>query len=100
MIHVSWTYGFVVNDGKIFGLTDEVVEESFLGYEIGEVTYYSDIEGSYSGNFSNELPVGTLYFTIQGIAPEEAIAVKKDGFYVKATYGGEYSGGREKSSIQ
>lgn len=57
----------------------DVVDE-----EIGEVTIYSDKEGTYTGNFSNEYEKGTKYFAIPGISTDEAIAVQeKDGRYRK-----------------
>ena len=54
----DWAYSFVVWDGYIYELSDEyvkVVEE-----EIGEVTSYSNSEGDYTGNFSNEYKTGSM----------------------------------------
>ena len=47
----DWAFTFVVWDGYIYQLSDEYVED--IVEEIGEVTKYSDTEGTYSGNFSN-----------------------------------------------
>lgn len=89
----SWPYGFVVNDGKLFVVTEEPVKESVAGEVVGKVTYHTNEEGTYIGNFSNAYPKGTKYFAIEGIAPEEAIAVqKRDGTFVKALYEDEYIG--------
>jgi len=91
----SWAYLFVVNDGKIYVITEERVEPNHIGSSIGKVTKYSDSEGTYSGNFSNRYPKGTKYYEIVGVEIADAIAVKEsDGGYVKANYSGEYAGGK------
>jgi len=95
IVSASWAYLFVVNDGKIYVITDERVEPNKIGPSIGKVTKYSDTEGTYSGNFSNRYPKGTKYYEIIGVEINDAIAVKENEMlYVKATYGGEYAGGR------
>lgn len=88
----SWAYPFVVNDGKIFVVSEDRVEESTLGDVVGKVTYHTDQEGTYGGNFSNIYPKGTKYYAIQGIAPESTIAVETQEGYVMARYEGEYGG--------
>ena len=86
----DWAYSFVVWEGYIYELSDDyvkVVEE-----EIGEVTSYSNSEGTYTGNFSNEYKTGTKYFSIVGVNTDEAIAIKEDeGVYRKAIRNGKYS---------
>jgi len=86
----DWAYSFVVWEGYIYELCDDyikVVEE-----EIGEVTSYSNNEGTYTGNFSNEYNTGTKYFSIVGVSTDEAIAIKEDeGMYRKAIRNGKYS---------
>ncbi|AQQ53122.1 hypothetical protein [Planococcus lenghuensis] len=72
-----WAYEFVKWNDEVYVMTDEVVSE--VGEELGEVTMYSDAEGSYDGNFSNSYEEGTKYFAITGVSPEEAIAVREDG---------------------
>jgi hypothetical protein len=86
----DWTNSFVVWDGYVYVLTDEVVDEVYK--EIGHVTKYSDIEGTYSGNFSNTYPKGTKYYSIVGVSTDEAFAVKNNGSYIKVTRDGEYAG--------
>lgn len=94
-VSASWAYMFVVNDGKIYVITEERVEQSQIGSSIGKVTKYSDSEGTYSGNFSNRYPKGTKYYEIIGVEINDAIAVKEnEKLYVKATYGGEYASDR------
>ncbi|NOV04833.1 hypothetical protein GC097_33220 [Paenibacillus sp. LMG 31457] len=86
---------FVVNDGKIYVISEEHLDPKEIGSKIGRVTRYSDQEGTYSGNFSNRYPVGTGYYEIIGVEINKAIAIKDDkGLYIKATYGGEYAGNR------
>ncbi|TWT08061.1 hypothetical protein FQV26_09695 [Planococcus sp. CPCC 101016] len=85
----SWVSSFVVWDGYIYQISDEYLDK--VGEEIGEVTKYSDKEGTYSGNFSNEYKKGTKYFSIEGINTEEAIAIEEgDSKYRKATRDGKY----------
>jgi len=84
----DWAFGFVVWDGYIYQLSDDYIDK--VSEEIGEVTKYSDMEGTYSGNFSNEYQKGTKYFAITGISTEEAIAIKEDGKYRKAIRDGKY----------
>lgn len=89
----SWAYLFVVWDGFIYVITDEKVLE--VDKKIGAVTKYSDMEGSYSGNFSNAYKKGTKYFSIKGVSTDVAIAVQEeDGTYIKAISDGEYAGGK------
>ncbi|WP_216628158.1 hypothetical protein [Paenibacillus germinis] len=91
----DWANMFVVNDGKIFVISEEHLDPKQIGLKIGKVTKYSDREGTYSGNFSNRYPKGTGYYDIIGVEINEAIAIKDDkGLYIKATYGGEYAGNR------
>jgi hypothetical protein len=91
--YASWAYPFVVNNGKTYAATETHIEPSQIGKKIGEVTKYSDLEGSYSRNFSNEYQKGTEYYQIKGVSTKEAIAIK-DGknSFVKAEYKGEYAG--------
>ncbi|MFF2449461.1 hypothetical protein ACFVSW_20685 [Neobacillus sp. NPDC058068] len=89
----SWAYLFVVWDGYTYVVSDEYV--TVIDKEIGHVTKYSDMEGTYSGNFSNIYKKGTKYYSIKGISTDEAIAIQeKDGKYKKATREGEYAGNK------
>lgn len=86
---VDWAFSFIVWDGYIYQLSDEYVED--IGEEIGEVTKYSDAEGTYSGNFSNLYEKGTIYYAIQGISKEEAIAIEEEeGKFRKVIRNGQY----------
>ena len=86
----SWAYSFVVWDDYVYQISSEYVKE--VGEEIGEVTVYSDREGTYTGNFSNEYEKGTKYYSITGVSTEEAIAIKEeDGSYRKAIRDGKYN---------
>ena len=84
----SWVSQFVVWDGYIYQLSDDYVED--VDEEIGEVTKYLDMEGTYSGNFSNVYEKGTKYYAMQGISTEEAIAIEEEGKYRKAIRDGKY----------
>lgn len=94
----KWAYPFVVWDGYVYVMSDEIVEE--VGQQIGKVTKYSDVEGTYSGNFSNVYKKSTKYFSIKGIPTNEAIAVRQqDGVYIKAYRDGEYAGSKSRNPV-
>ncbi|MEH7388260.1 hypothetical protein V7147_23105, partial [Bacillus sp. JJ1521] len=57
----DWAYYFVVWDDYIYQVSDDYVNE--INEEIGEVTKYSDLEGTYTGNFSNKYNKGTKYYS-------------------------------------
>ena len=84
----DWAISFVVWEGYIYQISDEYIDD--ISEEIGEVTKYSDMEGTYSGNFSNAYRKGTKFYTIKGISSEEAIAIAEDGKYRKAIRNGKY----------
>ncbi|MDX1771345.1 MAG: hypothetical protein R3328_07455 [Planococcaceae bacterium] len=84
----DWANSFVVWEGYIYRISDEYIDD--ISEEIGEVTKYSDMEGTYSGNFSNAYRKGTKFYTIKGISSEEAIAIAEDGKYRKAIRNGKY----------
>ena len=89
--NAGWAYQFVVWDGFVYVIGDEFVEE--VDGKIGRVTKYNDMEGTYSGNFSNVYKKGTAYYSIKGISTDEAIAVEDGGGkYKKAVRDGEYAG--------
>jgi hypothetical protein len=95
----SWAFPFVVYDGNLYVVTEEPAAADRIGKRIGQVTKYSDLEGTYSGNFSNRYPEGTKYYEIKGTSVREAIAVQVGNKqFVKAAYQGEYAGGREKAA--
>lgn len=90
----NWAYQFVVWDGYVYVITDEVVNE--VKRQIGHVTKYSDMEGTYTGNFSNVYPKGTKYYSILGVDTDEAIAVEDEsGHYIMANRNGEYAGSKK-----
>jgi hypothetical protein len=84
----DWAYSFVVYDGYTYVTSDENVTD--IDKEIGQVTLYSDKEGSYYGNFSNTYKKGTKYYSIKGVSTDTAIAVNDNGKYIKAIKEGEY----------
>jgi hypothetical protein len=92
-VQASWAYSFVVNDGKIYVLSEVQVEPEQIGKKVGKVTSYSDEEGTYSGNFSNSYPKGTEYYAVKSVDINEAIAIKvSDETFIKANYEAEYGG--------
>lgn len=98
-VQAGWAYFFVVYDGHIYTLGEETLPDSQIGERLGEVTHYSDREGTYGGHFSNYLPQGSGYYTILHTPVEEAIAVQDtDGTYVRANYEAPYAGGSDNVS--
>jgi hypothetical protein len=90
----------VVWDGYVYVLSDEEVEVNQIDNEIGAVTKYSDIEGTYSGNFSNSYASGTKYFSIKDISTDEVIAIEDPkGHYYKANREGEYASSGSTDSL-
>lgn len=85
----KWAHSFVVWDGYIYVIKENEIDNT--GKEIGEVTSYSDAEGTYSGNFSNTYEKGTKYYSIKGVSTDESIAVQSgEGTYLQAVREGKY----------
>jgi hypothetical protein len=97
----DWAYSFVVYSGDIYEISpDELVPSDEIDKKIGQVTRYSDQEGTYSGNFSNTYLKGTLYYSIKNIDPKEIIAIKtNEAEFVKAINKGRYANGQLESKI-
>lgn len=85
---LSWAILFVVWDGKVYEVKQEIVlDEKEIGEVIGKVeTQPDEMTGEYYGNASNYYGVGTKYYEIKGIPTSEAIAVEDAGSFVKAVY--------------
>jgi hypothetical protein len=91
----KWSYEFVVYNKNVYVITDKKVNGELIGSMLGQVTKYSDREGTYSGNFSNKYPKGTKYYEIIGSEVNKVIAVKeKNATFIEAQYKGEYPGSR------
>ncbi|WP_072580180.1 hypothetical protein [Bacillus weihaiensis] len=85
----DWAFAFVVWDGFIYRVTDIYLNE--IKEEIGVITHFNDLEGTYTGNFSNEYQKGTKLFSIKGIGIDEAIAIKvENGKYRQANRESKY----------
>lgn len=86
-VYASWAFGFVVYNDNVYKLTDETVPADRIGLKIGKVSMYTDVEGSYKGNYSNALPEGSEYRGIIGIDVQDAIAADTGGGqFVKAVF--------------
>ncbi|WP_405176515.1 LPXTG cell wall anchor domain-containing protein [Paenibacillus sp. FSL H8-0261] len=98
-MNADWAYSFVVYSGDIYEISDdELIPSNEIDKKIGQVTRYSDHEGTYSGNFSNIYPKGTPYYSIKNIDPKEIIAIKThEAEFVKAINKGQYANGQLES---
>ncbi|PQP86242.1 hypothetical protein CPT76_31660 [Paenibacillus sp. AR247] len=78
----SWAFSFIRWDSRLYRLTE--LHSVELGTRLGTVETYADVEGhEYHGTYSNVYEVGTGIFSIQGTAPDQAIAVQSmDGIDV------------------
>ena len=84
----DWAFDFVVWHSNIYSTSEKITK---VGKEIGSVTKFSDVEGTYSDGFSNKFQVGTKLYEIPDIDTKKSIAIKiQDGTYVKADYQGKY----------
>ncbi|MHA6481939.1 hypothetical protein ACX1C1_08535 [Paenibacillus sp. strain BS8-2] len=90
-VFADWASSIVVHDGSSYTVTEMTITEDRIGPEVGKVTKYSDMEGTYRGNFSNTFPKGTPYYAILDTSKDEAIAIlTSDGRYILAVYNGVY----------
>lgn len=98
-MNADWAYSFVVYSGDIYEISDDgLIPSNEIDKKIGQVTRYSDREGTYSGNFSNIYPKGTPYYSIKNIDPKEIIAIKThEAEFVKAINKGQYANGQLES---
>lgn len=92
-VYADWAYSFVVYSGDSYKISkDELIPSNDIDQKIGQVTKYSDEEGTYRGNFSNTYPKGTPYYSIKNTDPQEVIAIKTgEDTYVKAYNIGHYA---------
>jgi len=80
----SWAFQFVVLNNNTYQVTDEIISHDKIEEKIGEVTHYSDKEGTYSNGFSNKYEKGTELYKIKGMDVNKYIAVKEnDNTYKK-----------------
>jgi len=80
----SWAFQFVVLNNNTYQVTDEIISQDKIEEKIGEVTHYSDKEGTYSNGFSNKYEKGTELYKIKGMDVNKYIAVKEsDHIYIK-----------------
>ncbi|MEC1179628.1 hypothetical protein P9B03_14100 [Metasolibacillus meyeri] len=84
----DWAYHFVVWNDYMYVVSDEYTEN--VGSVIGEVTKFSDSEGTYSGNFSNKFEEGTKYYEIEGVDTDVSIAIEEGSRYRIAHHNGKY----------
>ncbi|MCL6606306.1 MAG: hypothetical protein K6T94_25855 [Paenibacillus sp.] len=93
--NADWAYNVVVYDGNSYIPSDVQIDSKQIGTKIGKVTYYSDVEDTYSGNFSNKYPKDTEYYSIDNVDVKVAIAVKEDNNkFIIANYEGKYAGSK------
>ncbi|WP_339323143.1 hypothetical protein [Paenibacillus sp. FSL W8-0194] len=82
VIHAStsWAFNFVNWNNAFYKETDEKLHK--VGPKIGEVESFATDENiEYHGTFSNEYEVGSEIYSVEGIDPAKAIAVKSKGVF-------------------
>ena len=82
---IDWVISFVVWEGNVYEVKEEIIEEREIGKSIGEVKTEAT-KSNYYGKASNAYPVGTKYYEIKGISTSDAIAVKEGNQWIKAVY--------------
>jgi hypothetical protein len=99
-VYADWAYSFVVYSGDIYEISpDELVPSDEIDKKIGQVTRYSDHEGTHSGNFSNTYSKGTPYYSIKNNSPKEIIVIQtNEAKFVKAINKGRYANGQLEST--
>lgn len=84
---LSWAYAFVVLDGRVYEVTEEVIPEDNLGDVVGEVeTLADDMTGDYYGDASNMYPIGTEYRQVEGESVEDVLAVEDEAEWKRAEF--------------
>ena len=61
---IDWVISFVVWEGNVYEVKEEVIEERDIGKSIGEVKTEAT-KSNYYGNASNEYTTGTKYYEIK-----------------------------------
>lgn len=75
----------VVFDNILFGLSRTEVPSKDIGQEIGKVQKIKTPIPESNGE-SNDVPVGSAIFEIEGVDPKDSIAIKIDEVYYRATH--------------
>lgn len=58
-------------NGGSYTVTDTEIAADQIGKRIGQVTHYSEKEGTYRGDFSNTFAKGSPYYAIQRVSVQE-----------------------------
>lgn len=85
--HSSSYPSSVAINNNMYGLSDTTLKVQDIGDEIGLIEKISHPMPAKNGE-SNEVPVGSTLYMINGVNMDEAIAVKVDEEYYKATING------------
>ncbi|HWO53910.1 hypothetical protein VQ056_05695 [Paenibacillus sp. JTLBN-2024] len=76
----SWAFNFVNWNNTFYKETDEKLDK--VGPKIGEIEAFATDENvEYHGTFSNEYEIGSEIYSVEGIDPAKAIAVKSKGVF-------------------
>lgn len=89
----DWSHNFIIWEGDMFIPTEEVVTESDLEIELGQVNSFSDNEVSNIDTnliFSNYFAEGSKIYKIVGVKTSESLAVKEGSTLTKLIYNGKY----------
>ncbi|CAM4513622.1 hypothetical protein [Paenibacillus typhae] len=88
--HSSSYPSSVAINNNMYGLSNTTLKIQDIGEEIGPIEKITHPMPTKNGE-SNEVPVGSTLYMINGVNMDEAIAVKVDEEYYKATKNGPLS---------
>ena len=89
----DWSHHFIVWNGDMYIVSEEMIDESDLEMELGKVEKYSSNE-IYNENkdlvFSNHFSEGSTIFKMIGVNEYESLAVKQGETITKLNNNGKY----------
>lgn len=89
----DWSHNFIVWNGDMYIVSEEIINESDLDMELGKVDEYSSNEiDNIDTNlvFSNHFSEGSIVFKIIGVKESESLVVKEGDTLTKLNNNGKY----------
>jgi len=89
----DWSHQFIVWDGDMYIISDDMIDESDLEMELGKVEKYSSRETNHENNdivFSNHFSEGATIFKMIEVKESESLAIKQGEMITKLNNNGKY----------